>query len=108
MGLGTLAGGWRVIRTLGNRITPLDPARAFAAQTSASAVLLVSAYAYAMPVSSTHIMTSSIMGVGASRRLSAVRWGVAQRVVLAWLLTIPGAAVTAMVAYAIANAVVGH
>jgi PiT family inorganic phosphate transporter len=106
MGLGTLAGGWRVIRTLGSRITPLDPARGFAAQTSASAVLLVSAYAYAIPVSSTHVMTSSIMGVGASRRLSAVRWGVAKQVVLAWVLTIPGAASAAWVAYHIAHAVI--
>jgi PiT family inorganic phosphate transporter len=108
MGLGTLAGGWRVIRTLGNRITALDPARGFAAQTSASAVLLVSAYAYAMPVSSTHIMTSSIMGVGASRRLSAVRWGVAQQVMAAWVLTIPGAAASAWVVYQIAHVVVGN
>jgi inorganic phosphate transporter, PiT family len=106
MGLGTLAGGWRVIRTLGSRITPLDPPRGFAAQTSASAVLLVSAYAYAMPVSSTHIMTSSIMGVGASRRLSAVRWGVAQQVVFAWVLTIPGAAVSAYLVYQIAHVLV--
>jgi PiT family inorganic phosphate transporter len=106
MGLGTLAGGWKIIRTLGNRITTLDPPRGFAAQTSASAVLLISAYVYAMPVSSTHVMTSSIMGVGATRRLSAVRWGVAQQVVLAWVLTIPGAAATAWVVYHIANAVV--
>jgi PiT family inorganic phosphate transporter len=108
MGMGTLAGGWRVIRTLGNRITPLDPPRAFAAQTSASAVLLVSAYAYAMPVSSTHVMTTSIMGAGASRRLSAVRWGVAQQVVMAWVLTIPGAAACAWAAYRVAHAVVGR
>lgn len=106
MGLGTLAGGWRVIRTLGSRITPLDPPRAFAAQTSASAVLLVSAYVYALPVSSTHIMTTSIMGVGASRRLSAVRWSVAQRVAAAWVLTIPGAAIAAWVAYVVINTVV--
>jgi PiT family inorganic phosphate transporter len=105
MGLGTLAGGWRVIRTLGSRITTLDPPRGFAAQTSASAVLLFSAYVYAMPVSSTHVMTSSIMGVGATRRLSAVRWGVAQDVVLAWVLTIPGAAVSAAIVYLVANAV---
>jgi PiT family inorganic phosphate transporter len=103
MGLGTLAGGWRVIRTLGSRITPLDPPRAFAAQTSASAVLLVSAYAYAMPVSSTHVMTTSIMGAGATRRLSAVRWGVAQQVVFAWIFTIPGAALAAWVAYQVAH-----
>jgi PiT family inorganic phosphate transporter len=106
MGVGTLAGGWRVIRTLGSRITPLDPPRGFAAQTSASAVLLVSAYAYAMPVSSTHIMTSSIMGVGASRRLSAVRWGVAQQVLVAWILTIPGAALTAWVVYEVTHIII--
>jgi PiT family inorganic phosphate transporter len=106
MGCGTLAGGWRVIRTLGSRITPLDPPRAFAAQTAASAVLLTSAYAYALPVSSTHIMTTSIMGAGASRRLSAVRWSVAQRVAAAWVFTIPGAAVSAWVAYEIVHTVV--
>jgi PiT family inorganic phosphate transporter len=95
MGLGTFAGGWRVIRTLGSRITPLDPPRAFAAQTAGSAVLLGSAYLYALPVSSTHVVTSSIMGAGATRRLSAVRWGVAQQVVVAWVLTLPGAAIAA-------------
>lgn len=107
MGIGTFAGGWRVIRTLGHRITALDPPRAFAAQTSASAVLLVSAYAYAMPISSTHLMTSSVMGVGATRRLSAVRWGVARQVVTAWVLTIPGAAASAWVVYQVARAVTG-
>jgi PiT family inorganic phosphate transporter len=107
MGLGTLVGGWRVIRTLGSRITPLDPPRAFAAQTAASSVLLVSAYVYAVPVSSTHIMTSSIMGVGASRRISAVRWGIAQQIAFAWLLTIPGAALSAWVFYLIAHAIIG-
>jgi PiT family inorganic phosphate transporter len=107
MGLGTLAGGWRVIRTLGSRITALDPAKAFAAQTASSTVLLVSAYAYAVPVSSTHVMTSSIMGVGATRRLSAVRWTVARQVGAAWVLTIPGAALSAVVVYLIANAIVG-
>lgn len=107
MGVGTLAGGWRVIRTLGNRITRLDPPRGFAAQTAASSVLLLSAYAYAIPVSSTHVMTSSIMGVGATRRLSAVRWGVARRIVAAWLLTIPGAAAAAWIAYQIVHLLVG-
>jgi inorganic phosphate transporter, PiT family len=99
MGLGTFAGGWRVIRTLGSRITPLDPPRAFAAQTSASAVLLGSAYLYALPVSSTHVVTTSIMGAGATRRLSAVRWSVAQQVVVAWVLTIPGSAVAAWMVF---------
>jgi PiT family inorganic phosphate transporter len=107
MGLGTLAGGWRVIRTLGSRITALDPPRAFAAQTAASTVLLVSAYSFALPVSSTHIMTSSIMGVGASRRLSAVRWSVAQQVAAAWVLTLPGAAAMAWVVYEVAHRIVG-
>lgn len=108
MGFGTLAGGWRVIKTLGSRITALDPPRAFAAQTSASAVLLVSAYAYAIPISSTHLMTASIMGVGATRRFSAVRWGVARQVVIAWILTIPGAAASAWLTYHIAHAIVGR
>lgn len=108
MGLGTLAGGWRVIRTVGSRITSLDPPRGFAAQTSASAVLLFSAYGYALPVSSTHVITSSVMGVGATRRLSAVRWGVAREVVLAWVLTIPGAGAAAWVAYQVIHAVTGR
>jgi inorganic phosphate transporter, PiT family len=106
MGAGTLAGGWRVIRTLGSRITPLDPPRAFAAQTAAATVLLVSAYGYAMPVSSTHVMTSSIMGVGATRRVSAVRWSVAQQIVFAWIFTIPGAALTAFAVYHLAHLVI--
>jgi PiT family inorganic phosphate transporter len=108
MGLGTAVGGWRVIRTLGSRITILDPPRGFAAQSSASAVLLYSAYGYAMPVSSTHVITSAVMGVGATRRLSSVRWGVAREVILAWLLTIPGAALTGWLAYQVAHAVVGR
>ena len=99
MGLGTVAGGWRIINTVGSRITPLDPPRGFAAQASASAVLLVSAYSYAMPVSSTHVITSSVMGSGATRRLTSVRWGVAREVIMAWVLTIPGAGVTGALAY---------
>jgi PiT family inorganic phosphate transporter len=108
MGLGTAVGGWRVIRTLGSRITILDPPRGFAAQSSASAVLLFSAYGYAMPVSSTHVITSSVMGVGATRRLSSVRWGVAREVILAWVLTIPGAALMGWLAYEVAHAVIGR
>ncbi|MCU1491119.1 MAG: phosphate transporter [Acidimicrobiaceae bacterium] len=107
MGLGTFAGGWRIIRTLGSRITALDPPRGFAAQTATSAVLLVSAYAYAIPVSSTHVMTSSIMGVGASRRASAVKWGVARQIGMAWVLTIPGAGCSAWLAYQLVRAIVG-
>jgi PiT family inorganic phosphate transporter len=107
MGLGTLAGGWRVIKTLGSRITALDPPKGFAAEAAASSVLLVSAYVYKVPVSSTHIVTSSIMGVGATRRVSAVRWSVAQHVGLAWVLTIPGAAASAWVVYLIARIFTG-
>jgi PiT family inorganic phosphate transporter len=107
MGLGTFAGGWRVIRTLGSRITPLDPPRAFAAQTAGSAVLLGSAYLYALPVSSTHVVTTSIMGAGATRRLSAVRWGVAQQVIIAWVLTLPGAAIAAWVVFRMVHPFIG-
>ena len=71
-------------------------------------MLLVSAYVYAIPISSTHLMTSSIMGVGATRRISAVRWGVARQVVTAWVLTIPGAALSAAIVYFIAHAIVNR
>ena len=107
MGLGTLTGGWRIIGTIGSRITPLDPPRAFAAQSTASALLLVSAYSYAMPVSSTHVITSTVAGAGATRRLSAVRWGVAREVLIAWILTIPGAGLVAAFCWVIAHALVG-
>jgi phosphate/sulfate permease len=107
MGLGTLAGGWRIVRTLGSRITELDPPRGFAAQTATSAVLLTSAYLYAMPVSSTHVMTSSVMGVGATRRATAVRWGVGRQIATAWVCTIPGAGVSAWAVYQLVRVVTG-
>jgi PiT family inorganic phosphate transporter len=107
MGLGTLSGGWRIIGTIGSRITPLDPARAFTAQSTASSLLLISAYAYAIPVSSTQVISSTVAGAGATRRVSAVRWGVAREVVAAWVFTIPGAAATAALAWVIVNALVG-
>ena len=97
--LGTYAGGWRIMRTLGRRIIQLTPANGFTAQTVASSVMLTTAYAYAVPVSTTHIITSSVMGVGATRRLSAVRWGVARSIGVAWVLTIPAAAVVAAGVY---------
>ena len=97
--LGTYAGGWRIIRTLGRRVIQLDPSRGFAAEASASAVLLTSAYAYAVPVSTTHVITSTIMGAGATRRFSAVRWGVAGNIVAAWVLTIPMAGLMAALTY---------
>jgi PiT family inorganic phosphate transporter len=92
---GTYAGGWRIMRTLGRRIIQLTPANGFTAQTVASSVMLTTAYVYAVPVSTTHVITSSVMGVGATRRLSAVRWGVARSIAAAWVLTIPAAAVVA-------------
>jgi phosphate/sulfate permease len=91
---GTYSGGWRIMRTLGRRIISLTPASGFAAQTVASAVMLGNAQ-YGLPVSTTHVISSSVMGVGATRRLSAVRWGVAGNIVIAWVLTIPAAALVA-------------
>jgi len=101
--LGTYAGGWRIMRTLGRRVIQLDPPRGFAAETTASAVLYTTAYVFAAPISTTHTITSSIMGVGATRRLSAVRWGVAGTIVTAWVLTIPMAGLMAALSYAFAS-----
>ena len=103
---GTYAGGWRIMRTLGRKIIELDPPRGFAAETTAAAVLYVTGFVYAVPVSTTHVITSSIMGVGATRRLSAVRWGVARSIVAAWVLTIPAAALVAGLFYELARLVV--
>lgn len=88
---GTMAGGWRVVKTMGQRITKLTPFGGFAAETSA-AITLFGTAAAGIPVSSTHVITGAISGVGASRRLTAVRWGVTRRILWAWVLTIPGAA----------------
>jgi PiT family inorganic phosphate transporter len=100
---GTYAGGWRIMRTLGRRIIDLDPPRGFAAETVAAGVLYTTAYAFAAPISTTHTITSAVMGVGATKRLSAVRWGVAGNIVMAWVLTIPAAGSVAAVAYAVLN-----
>ncbi|PYT47787.1 MAG: anion permease [Acidobacteria bacterium] len=88
---GTMAGGWRIIKTMGQRITKLNPFGGFAAET-AGGLTLVGTAAFGIPVSTTHTITGAIVGVGASRRLSAVRWGITRRIVWAWVLTIPGAA----------------
>jgi PiT family inorganic phosphate transporter len=93
--LGTYSGGWRIMRTLGRRVYKLDNASAFTAQTVASGVLLTTAYAYAAPISTTHVITSSVMGAGATRKLSAVRWGVAGNILVAWVLTLPAAGLMA-------------
>jgi PiT family inorganic phosphate transporter len=99
MGLGTAAGGWKIVRTLGTRIVKLEPVHGFAAETGAAAVLLATAH-IGLPVSTTHTITSSVMGVGAVKRLSAVRWGVTARIVYAWVFTLPGAALAATLIYA--------
>ena len=96
--LGTLAGGWRIIHTMGSKITKLQPVGGFAAETGAAIALLVATQA-GVPVSTTHAITGSIVGVGATRRLSAVRWGVAGQIVWAWVLTIPAAFIIAAGAY---------
>lgn len=89
MGLGTSIGGWRVIRTIGLKMTKLEPVNGFAAETSAAALITV-ASRFGIPLSTTHVIGSSIMGVGATRRLSAVKWGIAGEVVATWVLTWPG------------------
>ncbi len=98
MGLGTVVGGWRIIRTLGMRIVKLDPVHGFAAETGSASVLLVTAH-FGLPVSTTHTITSSILGVGATKRLSAVRWGVTTKILSAWIFTLPGAGLLGAAVY---------
>ena len=100
IGLGTLAGGWRIIHTMGSKITKLQPVGGFAAETGAALSIFIATQT-GVPVSTTHAITGAIVGVGATRRLSAVRWGVATRIVWAWLLTIPAAFAIAAAAYAL-------
>jgi PiT family inorganic phosphate transporter len=96
--LGTLSGGWRIVHTMGSRVTKLQPVGGFAAETSGAATLFL-ATGLGIPVSTTHTITGAIIGVGATRRLSAVRWGVATRIVWAWVLTIPCSAAIAAITY---------
>jgi inorganic phosphate transporter, PiT family len=88
MGLGTYAGGWRIIKTLGTRIAKLEPPQGFAAQTACASILWTTAH-HGFPVSTTQVISGSVLGAGATTRLSAVRWGVAGNILLAWVLTIP-------------------
>ena len=104
---GTYAGGWRIMRTLGRRIIDLDPPRGFAAEMTASAVLYTTAFVFAAPISTTQTITSAILGVGATKRFSAVRWGVAGHILVAWVLTIPAAALVAAVCYWIIHPFLG-
>jgi PiT family inorganic phosphate transporter len=96
--LGTLSGGWRIVHTMGSKITKLNPVGGMSAETAAAATLFFTAHA-GIPVSTTHTITGAIVGVGTTQRLSAVRWGVAGRVVWAWILTIPGAFAVAWIVY---------
>ena len=98
IGLGTALGGWRIVKTMGSRITKLRPFGGFCAETAGGISILI-ASGLGVPVSTTHTITGAIVGVGAANRLSAVRWGVATRIVWAWVLTIPMSAAIAAVAY---------
>ena len=101
--LGTYSGGWRIMRTLGRRIIHLDPPRGFAAESVASSVLYTTAYVFEAPISTTHTITSAVMGVGATKRVSAVRWGVARSILTAWVLTFPMAGLAAAICYWISH-----
>ena len=101
---GTYVGGWRIMRTMGTRIFKLEPPQGFAAQATASGVLYTVATRYGFPVSTTHVISSSVMGAGATTRVSAVRWGVAADIVTAWLLTLPAAGLVAAAMYELLGA----
>jgi PiT family inorganic phosphate transporter len=98
--LGTYSGGWRIIKTTGTRIIKMDAAQGFAAQGAGAAVILASTH-YGFPLSTTHVINGGVMGAGAGKRVSAVRWGVAGSIVTAWLLTLPAAAVIGAIAYGV-------
>jgi PiT family inorganic phosphate transporter len=99
MGLGTMMGGWRIVKTMGQRIIHLRPVDGFCAETAAAGVLALTTFVKGIPISTTHTITGAIFGVGSVRRLTAVRWGVARQIVWAWVLTIPGSAVIAAVSW---------
>jgi PiT family inorganic phosphate transporter len=104
--LGTAAGGWRIMKTMGQKVVKLDPIHGFAAETTAATIIFGASH-FGIPVSTTHVISTAIMGVGASDRFSAVRWGVAGDIVIAWILTIPAAGLVAAVAYALLHPIIG-
>ena len=104
--LGTAAGGWRIIRTMGTKVVKLDPVHGFAAETTAATVIF-GASQLGMPVSTTHVISSAILGVGSSDRLKTVRWSVARSIVTAWILTLPASGLTAGLAYIVLRPVLG-
>src|SRR5437879_9939824 len=101
MAAGTAAGGWRIIRTLGHKMVKLQPVHGFAAETSA-ALIIQSASVYGIPLSTTHVISTSIMGVGAAKRFSGVKWTVVERIIWAWILTLPA---TGLIGFILARAV---
>jgi PiT family inorganic phosphate transporter len=103
LSLGTAVGGWRIMKTMGQRVAKLEPVHGFAAETTAASILFGTAY-LGMPVSTTQVISSAIMGVGASQGARAVRWGVARRILIAWVLTIPGAGILAALSWVVLNA----
>jgi PiT family inorganic phosphate transporter len=102
MGLGTLSGGWRIVHTMGSRITRLSPMQGFCAETGGAITLFTATY-LGVPVSTTHTITGAIVGVGAARRTSAVRWGVARGIVVAWIVTMPAAGAVAALLYSVSG-----
>ncbi|MET8854890.1 MULTISPECIES: inorganic phosphate transporter [unclassified Streptomyces] len=103
LSLGTYAGGWRIMRTLGRKIIELDPPQGFAAETTGASIMFATAYLFKAPISTTHVITSAIMGVGATKRVNAVRWGVAKNIVLGWFITMPAAALVAAASFWVVN-----
>ncbi|GAA1981155.1 inorganic phosphate transporter [Kitasatospora viridis] len=107
LSLGTYAGGWRIMRTLGRKIIELDPPQGFAAESTSAAIMYITSYVYKAPISTTHVITAAIMGVGATKRVRAVRWGVAKNIVLGWFITMPAAGLVAALVYWITDLAVG-
>ncbi|MDQ0714441.1 PiT family inorganic phosphate transporter [Streptomyces luteogriseus] len=101
LSLGTYAGGWRIMRTLGRKIIELDPPQGFAAETTGASIMFTTAFLFKAPISTTHVITSAIMGVGATKRVNAVRWGVAKNIILGWFITMPAAAIVAAASFGI-------
>ncbi|AUG79051.1 inorganic phosphate transporter [Kitasatospora sp. MMS16-BH015] len=107
LSLGTYAGGWRIMRTLGRKIIELDPPQGFAAEATAATIMYITSFVFKAPISTTHVITSAIMGAGATKRVRAVRWGVAKNIVLGWFYTMPAAALVAAICYWITHAIFG-
>ncbi|MFI1970177.1 anion permease [Streptomyces cinnamoneus] len=107
LSLGTYAGGWRIMRTLGRRIIELDPPQGFAAETTAASVMYTASFMFHAPISTTHVITSAIMGVGSTKGTRAVRWGVAKNIVMGWFITMPAAALVAAFSYWLVNLAFG-